>query len=249
MAADRIVGSMSYVLRNVTSECFNSLDPAAMPHTSDDSLYTGTGASSSSGSSSGGGGTPSWVWAVVGTVAGLAALAAGAAAFFWRRRRQQQGQALGLKPEDCMESGSAKGSDDRKGLVVSRGGSLQPDQSGSVHGGAGSGGLNGQAHGSAELHTTFMRTRFGVIDDLQLGEVLGRGAYGRVGAAAWREAADGAARCALHVAALHVAAPHAGHPLLHASPACRPPACRRPCRCLPGVQGALEGRDCGGQGD
>lgn len=90
----------------VTSECFSSLQPS---NTSNNSNTSDT-----SNTSDGGGGTPSWVWAVVGSVLGCAALVAVGGAFLLHRRRKQQQQqaaAEAAKREEQAEAASAgKGS-------------------------------------------------------------------------------------------------------------------------------------------
>ena len=115
------------------------------------------------------GGTPAWVWAVVGSVLGCLALAGIAATLFFRRRRRQH----------AAEAAEAAAAGDESGRGLSKAGSgaelaslsMFGSQSYDKH-------LSGQPSG--ELHNQIMRTRFGPIDGVQLGELLGRGAFGRV---------------------------------------------------------------------
>ena len=140
-----------------------------------------------------GSGTPAWVWAVVGSVAGVVALAAAAAAFVLRRRRRRAQQVLHLP------AGRADSGDLEKGkLGGSCHGHLSKDGSVAELHSLGSGALSslasshdklamsGQASGEVNRH--FMRTRFGPIDGVQLGELLGRGAFGRVYRGRWKGA-------------------------------------------------------------
>jgi hypothetical protein len=115
------------------------------------------------------GGTPAWVWAVVGSVLGCLALAGIAATLFFRRRRRQH----------AAQAAEAAAAGDESGRGLSKAGSgaelaslsMFGSQSYDKH-------LSGQPSG--ELHNQIMRTRFGPIDGVQLGELLGRGAFGRV---------------------------------------------------------------------
>lgn len=92
------VGNATYILKGVTSECFNSLAPVNGSGSSNSTSGAGSGSSggstsggsTSSGSNSGGSGTPSWVWAIVGSVLGCAALAAVVGAFLWRHKRRAE---------------------------------------------------------------------------------------------------------------------------------------------------------------
>lgn len=92
-------GRAMYSLINMTTTCYDSspLVANSEPPPADDG---------------GGGGTPSWVWAVVGSVLGCAALALVAAAFLWRRKRRLQAQleAAGGSVADeegrCSKNGS-----------------------------------------------------------------------------------------------------------------------------------------------
>lgn len=92
------VGNATYILKGVTSECFNSLAPVNGSGSSNSTGGAGggstggstSGGSTGSGSTSDSGGTPSWVWAIVGSVLGCAALAAVGAGFLWRRKRRAE---------------------------------------------------------------------------------------------------------------------------------------------------------------
>ena len=166
------VGNATYILKSVTSECFSSL--------------AATNSSSSDGSSDGGGGgTPSWVWAVVGSVAGVAALAAVGGAWWWhrRRRRAADAAAAGKLGGDLAltEAGATAGSIDSTGKDHT--GELGLHSTGTMNS-AGSGGVRG----SGDLQSTLLRTRFGPIDGVELGELLGRGAFGKVFKGRWRGA-------------------------------------------------------------
>jgi hypothetical protein len=102
-------------------------------------------------------------------VLGCLALAGIAAALFFRRCRRQHAAA----------AAAAAAAGDESGRGLSKAGSgaelaslpMFGSQSYDKH-------LSGQASG--ELHNQIMRTRFGPIDGVQLGELLGRGAFGRV---------------------------------------------------------------------
>jgi hypothetical protein len=122
------VGASDIALLNTTSVCFNSLDP--VEPTSD-------------------GGTPTWVWAVVGTVVGLAVVAVVVGAFLLRRRRR----ALAAGAADAAVA-SEEGGDTVSTLKLSGGGTASWDAHGS--------GLRSSGNrASGELQSTFMRTRCG----------------------------------------------------------------------------------------
>ena len=122
------VGVSDVALLNTTSVCFNSLDP--VKPSSD-------------------GGTPTWVWAVVGTVVGLVVVAVVAGAFLLRRRRRAQAAAAA---DAAMAS--EEGGDTVSTLKLSGGGTASWDAHGS--------GLRSSGNrASGELQSTFMRTRCG----------------------------------------------------------------------------------------
>lgn len=147
-----------YTLKNLTTSCYDSApDYGAAP-----------GDSSS-------GGLPTWATALIAVLGGCAALAAGALLLWWcwyRRRLQRQlaaadeerGGSKGGSGADLasLASGKPASCDDAPHDRLSRGGSAA---------------LAGQPSGELQ---SFLRTRVGPIDGVQLGELLGRGAYGRV---------------------------------------------------------------------
>lgn len=166
------VGNATYTLSNVETECFNSLKGERFP--TDDSSNSNSSGSSSSGGDDGGG-TPAWVWAVVGSVLGCAALAAVGAAFVWRRRRR----AASAATVAASAAGQDKLAASEEGLGPTPFGShLAPAKSGSnsdlpsfqsgsalapwASPGASLEGAKGLAGGkseSGELQSHFLRTR------------------------------------------------------------------------------------------
>ena len=107
------VGAASYTVVNSTITCTHDMGDAVHPPAS------GAGGRAANSSlpapSGGGGGTPSWVWALVGTLAGLAAAAAAVAGVaVWRRRQQlqrvpRQGSAAESSSKAAGKEGSASG--------------------------------------------------------------------------------------------------------------------------------------------
>ena len=162
------VGRATYSLQSVTQDCFNSLKgqryPTDVPVTP-----------SPPPASDDGGGTPSWVWAVVGSVLGCAALTAVAAAFLlhrWRCRRRAAARAAAAASSKLDPNGhvaespfasvanlpSAEGSmQDLPALAHGRGASGEPwSHPGTDSGGAPPRQLTG---GSGDLQTQLMRAR------------------------------------------------------------------------------------------
>lgn len=104
------------------------------------------------------------VAATVGSVVGVALLAAAVFLLYRRKRRQQ------LRPRDLEQLSKQGSGEDLSSLPsgkLSSVGTLQ-----------GKPPMSGQASG--ELQSHLLRARFGPIDGVQLGELLGRGAFGRV---------------------------------------------------------------------
>lgn len=143
-------GRAIYSLLNLTTTCYDS-SPASTSATSSDD-------------GGGGGGTPSWVWAVVGSVLGCAALALAAAAFLWRRKRRLQAQ-LGGRGGSVDEEGRLS-----KSGSASEGGLLAPKAAGALDqtlSGRPSGQLSHKGSGlsafepelSGQLHSQLMRAR------------------------------------------------------------------------------------------
>lgn len=126
----------------------------------------------SSNSGSSGGGVPAWVGAVVGAVVGCALLALLGAALLWRRKRHYQRQLAVADEERLSKCGS------HAELASFGSGKLTSVDTNTR--------LSGQPSG--ELPQPFLRTRFGSIDGVQLGELLGRGAFGRVYRGRWKGA-------------------------------------------------------------
>jgi len=89
----------------VTSECFSSLNQTSSGSSSGSEGSTSGSGSSGSSSSSSDGGTPTWVWAVVGSVLGIALLAAVAGTFLWRRSRRAQVERAAAEKLRTAESG------------------------------------------------------------------------------------------------------------------------------------------------
>ncbi|KAL4418911.1 hypothetical protein ABPG77_003701, partial [Micractinium sp. CCAP 211/92] len=157
------VGTANYTLKNLTTTCYDSApDYGTAP--------------------AGYGGLPTWAKALIGTLAGCAALALGALLLWWclyRRRLQRKLAAAdveqgskGGRAADLASLPSGKlASHDAHRDKLSRGGSAS---------------LSAQPSG--ELQSQFLRTRVGPIDGVQLGELLGRGAFGRVYRGRWKGA-------------------------------------------------------------
>ena len=137
------MGVAIFTFENVTTQCYDSAQQQR--------------------AGGGDGGTPGWVWAVVGTALGLAALAAaGGACYLHRRRRQLAQQEAALEDEkDKASHLSELGS---QGLVGSQGLGGQGLGSGALAGGPPSGDARGSAHrsGSGEMASAWMRTRCGL---------------------------------------------------------------------------------------
>lgn len=121
---------------NVTTECYDS--------------------AFSDGSSSDG--TPSWVWAVVGTVAGLALVAVLVAVLWWRRRRRKRAQQAA-----AADDYASKHSSQEAGILPDLHSSglpsnlvISPLGSGGLYGGSG-GGMHSGSGG--EMQSTWLRTR------------------------------------------------------------------------------------------
>lgn len=153
-------GRAAYALLNLTSTCYDS---------SPGSTSTKGGDSSSSS----GGGVPSWVWAVVGSVLGCAALAMVAAALMWRRKKRLQAQLAAVAASVDEESRLSKsgsgaalaplaGFDSAGRRLSGKPSAALSDELGGSH-------LSGQLSG---LHSQMMRARFGPIDGVQLGELV-----------------------------------------------------------------------------
>ncbi|PSC72637.1 kinase [Micractinium conductrix] len=112
------------------------------------------------------------VAATVGSVVGVALLAAAVFLLYRRKRRQQ------LRPRDLEQLSKQGSGEDLSSLPsgkLSSVGTLQ-----------GKPPMSGQASG--ELQSHLLRARFGPIDGVQLGELLGRGAFGRVYRGRWKGA-------------------------------------------------------------
>ncbi|KAL4457609.1 hypothetical protein ABPG75_012474 [Micractinium tetrahymenae] len=157
------IGTAMYTLKNMNTTCYNSAPEY--------------------GAATGGGdGLPTWAKALIGALAGCAGIALGFLAYWWcwyRRRLQRQLAAADEERAskhgsgaDLASMGSGKlTSYDAQRDKLSRGGSAS---------------LSAQPSG--KLQSPFLRTRFGPIDGVQLGELLGRGAYGRVYRGRWKGA-------------------------------------------------------------
>ena len=121
------VGVGVVALVNTTNVCFNSLTP--VKPSSD-------------------GGTPSWVWAIVGTVVGLAVVTVLVGVLVMRRRRRAKAAANVAGPPAASEEGG----DSLSALKLSGGATASWDAHASGLRSAGT-------RGSGELQSTFMRTR------------------------------------------------------------------------------------------
>lgn len=157
------VGKGIYTLNNTNTTCYDS------------SYHT----PSSSG-------TPSWVWAVLGSVLGCAVLAAVGGALLWRRKKRKLMTvhlAAPVSPNGDLEEGQSSGKLGSDSLSKA-GSTVELDSLGPHSHDK----MRMQPSGSGELHTHFLRTRFGPIDGVQLGELLGRGAFGRVYRGRWKGA-------------------------------------------------------------
>lgn len=140
------VGVALFTFNNVSTTCYDSAQQ----------LRADTG-----GSSGGGGGTPGWVWAVVGTVAGLLAVAVAAGAVYLRRSKRQQAQREPSVDDDkdkassLCELGSAPASLASGALAASP----DPRPAAGPHSGSQEARLAGHPSGSGEMASTWMRTR------------------------------------------------------------------------------------------
>lgn len=135
------VGVAFFTFHNVTTTCYDSAQQLR----------------AAGDSGGGGGGTPGWVWAVVGTVGGLLAIAVAAGAVYLRRhgRRQQAQHAASLdddkdKASSLCELGSGPAS-----LALS--GSLDPHAAAPLC--SGSHEMRLASGHSGEMASTWMRTR------------------------------------------------------------------------------------------
>lgn len=139
------VGVAFFTFNNVSTTCYDSAQQLR--------------ADTSSGS--GGGGTPGWVWAVVGTVAGLLAVAVVAGAVYLRRSKRQQAQREPSVDDDkdkassLCELGSAPASLASGALPASP--DLRP--AAGPHSGSQEVRLASHTSGSGEMASTWMRTR------------------------------------------------------------------------------------------
>ncbi len=145
-----------YTLKNVTNACYDSMpDYVAAP-------------------ASGRGSLPTWAKALIGGLAGCAALALGLLLFWWcSYRRRPQRELAAVDEEQGSKSGStgdlASLPSGKPASHIVKRDNLSCSCTTS---------LSGQPN--SELQRSFLRTRFGPIDGVQLGHLLGRGGFGRV---------------------------------------------------------------------
>eukprot|EP00887_Chlorella_sp_A99_P007343 scaffold2.g7343.t1 len=158
------VGFAQYSLLNSNVTCIDDVGGSGSAAASGDAAAGSAGG--------GGGGTPGWVWAVVAVCAALV-VAAVAAALLWRRRRRRRAVQLlpAIHKVESAEKGLGSGD---KGL----GSGLEFSE-----------GTSSMGHtGSGALHSTMWKAKVGIIEGLQLGDLLGRGAFGRVYKGRWKGA-------------------------------------------------------------
>lgn len=195
--AKQQVGSALFDISNVTLTCFDSLaEPAA----------TSPAPSSSEAASSSGSGTQAWVWAVVGSVAGVAVLGGAALGGYWRRRQRRLGtETLAAAPAAAPEAeatgdkqltkGSRLSSSRLSDIVVTA--SEEPQQASGHSSDPRSDPTGPPASLASDAPSAARRTsadvhlrqfRVGAIEDVQLGDLLGKGSFGRVYKGWWRGA-------------------------------------------------------------
>ncbi|PRW55899.1 kinase [Chlorella sorokiniana] len=138
-----------------------------------------------------GGGFPTWAIAVIASVVGCALLALLAVAFLWRRKRRLEAQLEAAKSgslPDEENGGRMSKHGSGADLAFAGGGALGSyDHTMSSRN---SGKLSGKPSGelASPMHSQWLRARFGPIEGLQLGELLGRGAFGKVYRGRWKGA-------------------------------------------------------------
>jgi len=126
------------------------------------------------------------VWALVGSLLGVALLTSLGAAYLWRRHKQQQQRArdaAAAAAAAAAETGDSGGSqgEDKLGALTSTGNKTSLACPGLAEGGWSLSPSASSRDHSGDMQSAFMRARFGLFgSDLVLGDVLGRGGFGKV---------------------------------------------------------------------
>lgn len=149
------------------------------PEEQDDEKKDSAGSEPGSSSSSGGGGTSGWLWAIIGTVVGVAVSAAVWVGFrAWRKKKEQRQRVRRVEDSDLSKQVSSQSTSP----------ALEDPQPPTevlvVLGDAGCGPLPPERQTSNRsddlnhMGAAMWNSRVGAIEGLELGEMLGRGSYG-----------------------------------------------------------------------